>query len=348
MISCVIPTKNEARNLPHVLRTVQWCDEVIVVDMESVDDTARIAADSGARVVGVPNDPDFNSSRKVGLQAARTEWILALDADEMVPVGLAEALKAFATAGRADLALIPRLNFKLGCQRGGGLWPDYQRRFYRRDAVEFVPSTHDYLICRSDRIEFLPAEAGIALHHFNYIPLADEIGKLNRYTSADVTIASSGAAVPLWMPPKTFASLYLKHGGRKEGRPGLWWAAFRAFTDLVLRQKSLEHRKTGGVSTTESEIDWLNRETSARALQRISERGPGDAAAPLRLLLTFLRRVVGRGSRSGRVWGASLAAFHDLALEMKVWELAEGRSMAERAQHEMREVLAAQWASQPD
>lgn len=90
---CMI-VRDEAELLPQCLEHVDglW-DELIVVDTGSVDDTASIATRAGALLLSHPWNDDFAEARNVGLEAASGEWILILDADEMVGTAAAAAIR---------------------------------------------------------------------------------------------------------------------------------------------------------------------------------------------------------------------------------------------------------------
>jgi hypothetical protein len=348
MISCVIPTRNEAHNLSHAMASLGWCDEVVVVDMESTDGTPDTARALGARVVAVEQNPDFNMSRKVGLDAARNEWVLALDADEMVPPALAGALSDLVRGSDYDVAVMPRLNFKFGIQRGGSLWPDFQRRLYRKDAVRFVSAIHQYLEIKSERVKWFPVRDELALHHFNYSPLDQQVAKLNKYTSTDAVYAREGSNASLGrLGLSRFAALHVKHGGWKDGIPGFWWSAHSAFYDMTQQRKWLELAAAGTVSETERVIEQLNRDTSLDAAARVERGKSRHAVSVARVARKFISALRPARSHDSIVWRAAHDAFHDLVVEMKVWEMVSGRAMAERAQDEMRAALAAQWVEQP-
>jgi hypothetical protein len=345
MITCVVPTRNEARNLPHAIASLRWCDEVIVVDMESSDGTPELARSLGANVLHVEYRPDFDMSRKVGLDAARAEWVLALDADEIVPRPLAEAISELVRGSQYDVALIPRVNFKFGLQRGGSLWPDYQRRLYRKGAVEFVSAIHRYLEIKSSRVKWFAPQGELALYHFNYSPLEQQLHKLNKYTSTEALFAPRNTAVPpAWSGLARFASLHFKHGAWREGIPGLWWSGQASFYDLAQRRKRLEVIADGTMAGTEGEIAQLNRETSAQALAAVQQGQYRCEASFMRLAYKLLSHLGCADSSQHHIWVAACAAFRDLTLEVKVWEMTAGRAMAERAQDEMRAVLMELWA----
>lgn len=88
MISAIILTHNEEDNIKKCLNSVKWCDELIVIDDESSDSTAKIAEKSGASVYVRPLNNDFSKQRNFGLQKAKGEWVLFVDADEVISSAL--------------------------------------------------------------------------------------------------------------------------------------------------------------------------------------------------------------------------------------------------------------------
>lgn len=84
MITAVVLAKNEEENIEKCLNTLRWCDEVIVIDDESSDKTAKIAQNQGAKVYKRALNGDFAAQRNFGLEKARGEWVLFVDADEQV------------------------------------------------------------------------------------------------------------------------------------------------------------------------------------------------------------------------------------------------------------------------
>src|SRR3954453_7811124 len=75
-ITAIVHTRNEQRNLPDELRSLAWVDQVLVVDMESEDDTVAIARDPGAAVLSVGNLGSVEPARNTALDAAGGDWVL--------------------------------------------------------------------------------------------------------------------------------------------------------------------------------------------------------------------------------------------------------------------------------
>jgi len=114
-ISVVINTLNEERNLPYALRSVHsWADEIIVVDMYSEDCTVEIAKQYGATVYFHERIAAFDGARQFAIEQASNEWILVLDADELVPKPLSRTCLDIVASEQFDVVIIPRLNFLLG------------------------------------------------------------------------------------------------------------------------------------------------------------------------------------------------------------------------------------------
>src|SRR5205809_791168 len=92
-ISAIILTLNEEKRLPYALRSVTpWVDEIVVVDMQSDDRTVDIAREMGAKIYTHERVEFFESARALGLEKSSGDWILVLDADELIPAPLSHTL----------------------------------------------------------------------------------------------------------------------------------------------------------------------------------------------------------------------------------------------------------------
>lgn len=93
MISSVVLTKNEEKNIRDCLSSVSWCDEVLVIDDFSEDKTIEIAQKLGARVIRHHLNNDFSKQRNFALKEAKGDWVLFLDADERITPQLAKEIQ---------------------------------------------------------------------------------------------------------------------------------------------------------------------------------------------------------------------------------------------------------------
>lgn len=93
MISAVVLAKNEEKNIKDCLDSLKWCDEIVVINDYSEDKTAEVAKKHGAEVYKHALNNNFASQRNFGLEKARGEWVLFIDADERVSRELAREIK---------------------------------------------------------------------------------------------------------------------------------------------------------------------------------------------------------------------------------------------------------------
>ena len=132
-ISAVIITFNEENDIADAIHSVDWADEILVVDSESTDRTREIAESLGAKVIVQPW-LGFSAQKQFAVDAAANEWILSLDADERVSAGLRDEIAGLKVDGpKADGYTIPRLSVYLGREiRHSGWYPDRQLRLFDR------------------------------------------------------------------------------------------------------------------------------------------------------------------------------------------------------------------------
>jgi len=108
-LSAIVITKNEASNIAECLDSLAFCDERIVVDSGSTDDTVRIAEGKGAKVVQHAF-AGFGAQKNFALSLAQGEWVLSLDADERVSAELAGEIIAAIGHSTGDCYEMPRLS----------------------------------------------------------------------------------------------------------------------------------------------------------------------------------------------------------------------------------------------
>src|SRR4051794_29616687 len=115
-ISAVIIAGDEEEKIADAIRSVEWVDEVIVVDSESTDSTRQIAEEMGAYVISRPW-PGFAAQKQFGVEAASFDWILSLDADERISPALRDEIHGVMNMPmslRPDGFKIPRLTYYMG------------------------------------------------------------------------------------------------------------------------------------------------------------------------------------------------------------------------------------------
>jgi glycosyltransferase involved in cell wall biosynthesis len=261
-ISAVINTLNEEKNLAFALRSIQsWADEIVVVDMHSDDSTVEIAREFGAKVFLHERVGFADPARAFALERASGDWILILDADEVVPLPLSKTLLRIAASDSADVVSIPRLNYLLGTPLMHTNWgPDQDPhfRFFRKGSLRTTSTVHNYLHpVPNSRVLKLKFEPGLAIVHFNYADSAQFIERLNRYTSIEATqaiergeeITPGGALVKA---AKGFVLHYIRGRGFQDGWRGFYLSLFMSFYRIVTAAKLQELKTLGQRERIES------------------------------------------------------------------------------------------------
>jgi glycosyltransferase involved in cell wall biosynthesis len=180
-LSAVVITKDEEARLAASLASVSFCDEVVVVDAGSTDRTREIAEAAGARVLVSAPWPGFVAQRNVALDAARSDWVLAVDADERVTPALREEIKALRADG-FDCAgyRIPRAAFYLGRWiRATDWYPDHQIRLFDRTRARW----HGALVHEAVQVHGPVGRLRSDLEHYPYLDISHHLRKIDRYTS---------------------------------------------------------------------------------------------------------------------------------------------------------------------
>ena len=229
-LSVIIITKNEAARLGDCLASVQFADEIIVLDGYSTDATAEIARAHGAQVHQVADWPGFGPQKNRALALATKPWVLSIDADERVPPELRAEIVRTLSQPSYDGYQIARLSEFCGKKiRHSGWWPDYVLRLFRRELGAFDNvQVHEQVLVRG-RVGKLKSW----FLHFPFDDLAALITKTNRYSSdAAQMMALKGRRVgsfglithSVW----TFIRIYLLRRGFLDGRHGFVLAATAA------------------------------------------------------------------------------------------------------------------------
>ena len=250
-ISGVVIALNEAHQLHYALSTLRpWCDEVIVVDQHSEDETARIAEEMGAIVyqherTGGIADP----ARRFAVSKATGDWIFILDADEMIPPTLATHLRELVEPDPdIDVVLVPRANLILGRWiRHGNNWPSRHARFFRPGSLLMTDRIHKSIApAPGTRRHKLAADPALAIWHFPGGNLTDLVRKVDRYTDIEARQAyARGRRVnrPLDLfgeAVKYFWRQYLKGQGYRDGTLGLAVAITRTYYRVLTAAKLYE------------------------------------------------------------------------------------------------------------
>jgi glycosyltransferase involved in cell wall biosynthesis len=242
-LSAVLIAQNEEAKLKGALESVGFCDEIVVVDSGSTDRTREIAEQAGARVIVNAPWPGFVAQRNFAVDAARHDWILALDADERVTPALRAEIEALRGAGFQEAAYrIPRVAFYMGrFIRGTDWYPDPQVRLFDRRRARW----QGQLVHESVKVSGAVGRLRSDMEHFPYDDVSAHMRKIDSYTTLWARQArdagrQTGALDLTVAPAWAFLRNYLVKGGLRFGAAGFTVSTLNAYYTFVKLAKLAE------------------------------------------------------------------------------------------------------------
>lgn len=250
-LSVVMITLNAERTLLRSLASVKnLAGEIVVVDSGSSDQTREIAEANGARVITHPWQ-GYGEQKNFAIEQTTGDWVLSLDADELVSGPLANSIESLAGEPPCDGYRLPRLNHYFGRPLyHGGQYPDFQLRLFRKSSGRFdTRPVHESL-----KIDGKVGRLQGDLIHFTYETIEEYFQKFLVYTELEATRLLQSGERPTTMrairkmfctPALKFIRRYLFKLGFLDGVPGLIAAAFGSFTMSVSYARFWEKYKAG-------------------------------------------------------------------------------------------------------
>jgi len=229
-LSVIVITKNEEAAIGNCLSSIAWADEIIVVDSGSTDRTEMICRQYTDNFY--TNDwPGFGPQKNRALELATNEWVLSLDADEMISPELRLEIESVMNNPKLHSAFaIPRRSSYCGkFMHHGGWWPDYVTRLFRKDSARFSNDLiHERII--------VTGSLGRLKHpiiHDAFRDIEEVVETINRYSSIGAKMMherekrgtlSKAIFHGFW----SFFQTYVVRAGFLDGREGFMLAVSNA------------------------------------------------------------------------------------------------------------------------
>jgi glycosyltransferase involved in cell wall biosynthesis len=272
-ISVLILTRNEAANIEECLKTLEWADEVILIDSNSEDLTTGLARKErpDVRVFTHPFR-DFGDQRNWALDHAqpRHDWVLFLDADERCTPACAAAIQAAVrNPGETVGFFLTCRNLFLGRWiKHCTFYPSWQLRLFKLGHVRYRREGHGQREVTEGPLEYLDEPYD---HHGFSKGVAEWIERHNAYSSREVELIERLGSEPIrladlcardpvvrrrflkhlaakvgFRPLLRFVYAYILRGGFLDGRPGLMFCLLRVAHELHITVKLAERRAMSG------------------------------------------------------------------------------------------------------
>jgi glycosyltransferase involved in cell wall biosynthesis len=273
-VSIVVPIRNEAENLPRCLASVQWANEIFVVDSQSSDGSVEAAENFGGEVVQFKFNGTWPKKKNWALENLpfKNEWVLIVDADEVLPAEAApEIAQAIANAGEVAGYWINRRFFFLGRWLKHSYYPNWNLRLFRHALGRYEKLTesetrsgdnevHEHVV-----VQGKTARLKVEMDHYAFPTIESFIEKHNRYSNWEARVAVEGQLqnrdqfahehvnlrrrlkslsqhLP-FRPLLRFLYIYIWQKGFLDGRDGYYFARLHATYEFLSVAKTYELRR---------------------------------------------------------------------------------------------------------
>ena len=243
-VAAVIPTKNVANIIKPTLDALQFCDEVVIVDMSSTDETRRVC-EAYLNVRFFEREDYIYGNFNFGVEQARSDWIIRIDSDEVIPSTLAGSIRAVLEAGNDAThkcyTAKPHL-YMFGYRMKYGWGGKSQRpTLFRKGVAQYgVRSEHEEL-----RSEHPWGQLDGHYDHFTNPTLSDFMGKIDYYTEKDIARWETGRVrnrvAMLWHAFRWWTRFYIyPFKAYRDGMPGFVASIMGAFSLILADFKMWE------------------------------------------------------------------------------------------------------------
>lgn len=257
-ISAFIISKNEGHLLENCIKSVLFCDEIIVVNLQSTDNTVAIAKKYGAKVLTIPPIPVVEAIHEKYVKFTKNDWVLITDPDEVATPELANEIKSFFISkqnieeiGTID---VPIIYFFKSHKLKGTSWGGVKTRTYliHRDRFTFTSNVHNGRFLKEDYKKHSIAHNGknhinhywmsgyrqIFEKHLRYLKNEGQ----SKFDQGYTTTFSKIIKIPF----RQFFNCYIRARGFKDGFIGLFLSLFRAwyFTTANIELYKYQRKQT--------------------------------------------------------------------------------------------------------
>jgi glycosyltransferase involved in cell wall biosynthesis len=237
MLTAVVLTHNEENNLARCLDSLNFCQQILIIDDNSTDSTLNIAKKYNTKIINHPLAGDFSAQRNYALSQIASGWVLFVDADEVVSKPLALEIVSATTQSMCRGFYLHRVDTLWGKLLTHGDTSTYLLRLGLTSCGLWSGRVHEIWNING-RIGTLKS----ILHHYPHPHISQFISELNYYSTlrADELFKNHKRANILSVityPVGKFIQLYLIKLGLLDGMPGLISAMCMSFYSFLVRGK---------------------------------------------------------------------------------------------------------------
>ena len=259
-LTVAVLTLNEENMIKGCLSSIQFADEILVIDAQSKDKTVEIAKAMHARVEITPWE-GFSKQRNKALRLATNDWILFVDADERVSCTLQEELeKMLQREEDFVVGAIPRINYLLGRKQiRGGWYPDHQIRLIRNSKeITWVGDLHERPVFNGKMKHFLSP-----LYHLTHREVLSMLEKTRQYTDIEAKLLFEGhtsKVTRFTLVRKIVGEIYrrgIRQRGFLDGIEGWIEVFFQSYSVFIKYVRLWEYQKEVQTKMQYTKIDEI-------------------------------------------------------------------------------------------
>lgn len=246
MISAVLLTHNNSSTIKETIHCLSWCNEILVIDDNSTDDTQELARQMGARALTRTLDGDFAAQRNFALTEVKSPWVLFVDSDERISTELAQEIQHTISGTTKNGFFLKRKDYLYGHPLKYGETNSVRLlRLAKKDSGIWKRTIHEVWDIHGET-----GELQYPIDHFPHQTLHEFITDINSYSTLNAKeFISTNRRVTVFdiilYPSGKFFQNYIVRSGFRDGMPGFILALMMSFHSFLTRGKVylLRHNK---------------------------------------------------------------------------------------------------------
>lgn len=246
MISAVVLTKNNQESIGRTLKSLLWCDEIIIIDDNSSDETLEKIKNKKIKVYQKSLNSDFASQRNFGLEKAKGDWVLFIDSDEVITPELKKEIQSALVGDKYDALYLKRQDYFMGkWLKFGETARAHFIRFARKSAGQWQRKVHEKW-----EVKGKIGELDTPILHYPHPTITDFLREINFYSTLHAGVLydegqSTDYLKIIFKPKLKFLTNYILRLGILDGLPGLVTALMMSFHSFLSQSKlwQMQQRK---------------------------------------------------------------------------------------------------------
>lgn len=238
-LSSIVLTKNEEKNIERCLKSLSFCDEIIVIDDFSEDKTVEVANKFKAKIFQKKLENDFSAQRNFGLSKITSDWAIFVDADEEISKDLSKEILSEIETIYFDGFYLKRKDYAFGHWLNHGETDNVKfLRLGRKDKGHWIRPVHEIW-----EIDGRVGDLKHPIFHYSHHSIVSSLKKINYYSEIEASLRQkekSEFLKILFYPIGKFIKNFILLLGFLDSMPGFLIAGLMSTHSFLVRVKIWE------------------------------------------------------------------------------------------------------------